>query len=80
MSTIPERLPSVERLIQRVSTAEKSNQKEIRITIQEGKELVNDLALITGKLSQTINQIHSKLDKLNVSTQQIDVKMDGGTF
>jgi methyl-accepting chemotaxis protein len=80
MSTIPERLPSVERLIQRVSTAEKSNQKEIRITIQEGKELVNDLALITGKLSQTINQIHSKLDKLSVSTQQIDVKMDGGTF
>lgn len=80
MSSIPERLSSVERLIQRVNTAEKSNQKEIRITIQEAKELVNDLALITGKLSQTISQINSKLDKLNVSTQQIDVKMDGGTF
>jgi predicted nucleic acid-binding Zn-ribbon protein len=73
-------LPSIERIIQRVTTAEKSNQKEIRITIQEGKELVSDLAVITSKLAKTINEIHAKMDKLNVQEAEINVKMDGGGF
>ena len=79
-NNIPERLSSVERIIQRVTTAEKTNQKEIRITLQEAKELITDLALITSKLGKTIDEIHSKLDKLNVQTQEINVSMDGGTF
>lgn len=79
-NNIPERLSSVERIIQRVSTAEKTNQKEIRITLQEAKELITDLALITSKLGKTIDEIHRKLDKLNVQTQEISVSMDGGTF
>lgn len=79
-SNIPDRLPSIERIIQRVTTAEKSNQKEIRITIQEGKELVSDLAIITSKLAKTINEIHAKMDKLNVQEAEINVKMDGGGF
>lgn len=79
-SNIPDRLPSIERIIQRVNTAEKSNQKEIRITIQEGKELVSDLAVITSKLAKTINEIHAKMDKLNVQEAEINVKMDGGGF
>lgn len=73
-------MPSIERIIQRVTTAEKSNQKEIRITIQEGKELVSDLAVITSKLAKTINEIHAKMDKLNVQEAEINVKMDGGGF
>jgi methyl-accepting chemotaxis protein len=79
-NNLPERLPSIERLLQRVATAEKSNQKEIRITTQEAKELVNDLALITAKLAKSITEIHGKLDKLTVASQQINVEMDGGTF
>lgn len=79
-NNIPDRLPSIERIIQRVTTAEKSNQKEIRITIQEGKELVSDLAVITSKLAKTINEIHAKMDKLNVQEAEINVKMDGGGF
>ena len=43
---------------------EKSNQKEIRLTLQEAKELITDLALITGRLGKTIEEIHGKLDKL----------------
>ena len=73
-------MPSIERIIQRVTTAEKSNQKEIRITIQEGKELVSDLAVITSKLAKTINEIHAKMDKLNVQEAEINIKMDGGDF
>ena len=79
-NNIPERLGSVERIIQRVATAEKTNQKEIRITLQEAKELITDLALITSKLVKTIDDINGKLDKLTVQTQEINVSMDGGTF
>lgn len=79
-NSLPDRLPSIERIIQRVNTAEKSNQKEIRITLQEGKELISDLALITSKLAKTINDIHVKMDKLNVQEAEINVKMDGGGF
>jgi septation ring formation regulator EzrA len=79
-NNIPERLGSVERIIQRVATAEKTNQKEIRITLQEAKELITDLALITSKLGKTIDDINGKLDKLTIQTQEINVSMDGGTF
>jgi len=77
---LPTTMPSIQRLLQRISSAEKSNQKEIRITIQEGKELVSDLAVITSKLAKTINEIHAKMDKLNVQEAEINVKMDGGGF
>jgi septation ring formation regulator EzrA len=73
-------LPSVERLIQRVVAAEKTNQKEIRLTIQEARELTTDLSLMTTKLGKQITEIHSRLDKLTGEQQQISVQMDGGTF
>lgn len=79
-NNIPDRLPSVERLIQRLVTAEKSNQKEIRLTTQEAKELVTDLSMITSKLSKHIADIHTKLDKLVIQSPEINVQMDGGTF
>ena len=79
-NNIPERLGSVERIIQRVTNAEKTNQKEIRLTLQEAKDLITDLSLITGRLGKTIEEIHVKLDKLNTTTQEISVQMDGGTF
>ncbi len=56
-------MPSVERLIQRVIAAEKTNQKEIRITVQEARELVTDLSLLTSKLGKQIQEIHARLDK-----------------
>jgi len=80
MSNLPDRMPSIERLVQRIRTAEKANQKEIKITLQEGKELAYDLALITSKLSTTIAEINQKLKEVNVAEQNIDVKMDGGGF
>lgn len=73
-------MPSVERLIQRVIAAEKTNQKEIRITVQEARELVTDLSLLTSKLGKQIQEIHARLDKLTGEQQQVSVQMDGGTF
>jgi len=80
MSNLPDRVPSIEKLVQRIRTAEKANQKEIKITLQEGKELAYDLALISSKLSQTISEISTKINNLSVAEQSIDVKMDGGEF
>lgn len=73
-------LPSVERLVQRLVAAEKTNQKEIRITVQEARELTTDLSLLTTKLGKQIQEIHARLDKLTGEQQQITVQMDGGTF
>jgi ABC-type transporter Mla subunit MlaD len=79
-NNLPNNLPTVEKLIQRVSMAEKSQQKEIRITIQEARDLTNELAIVTSKLGRTIQEIHQVLSEIKQSTAQIDVKFDGGTF
>jgi len=79
-NNLPNNLPSVERLIQRVNAAEKSQQKDIRMSIQEARELTSELAIMTSKLGKTVQEIHSMLLELKDSTNNIDVKFDGGTF
>jgi hypothetical protein len=79
-NNIPVTLPSVEKLIQRVVTAEKSQQKEIRITIQEARDLTAELAVMTSKLGRTVQEIHSMLSEIKQSSTNIDVKFDGGSF
>ena len=73
-------LPSVEKLLQRVSAAERSQQKDIRITIQEARDLTTELAVLTSKLGRTVQEIHSMLAQIKESTTNIDVKFDGGSF
>ena len=80
-NNIPDKLPSVERLIQKVTVAERSNQREIRMTIAEARELVTDLTILTTKMSEIIVGIHAKLDSLSKdSSSDIKVETDGGTF
>jgi response regulator RpfG family c-di-GMP phosphodiesterase len=79
-NNLPTNLPSVERLIQRVTAAERSQQKDIRISIQEARELTNELAIMTSKLGKTVQEIHTMLSEIRESTTNIDVKFDGGTF
>jgi signal transduction histidine kinase len=73
-------MPSVERLLQRVAAAEKSQQKDIRLSIQEARELTTDLAVLTSKLGATVQEIHAMLAEIRESTTNIDVKFDGGSF
>ena len=77
---LPNNLPSVERLIQRVNVAEKSQQREVRISIQEAKELAQELAILTAQMAKTVQEIHQMLAEIRESTTKIDVKFDGGTF
>ena len=79
-NNLPSNLPSVEKLIQRVAAAEKSQQKDIRISIQEARELTTELAIMTSKLGRTVQEIHAILSEIRDSTTNIDVKFDGGTF
>lgn len=79
-NNIPTNLPSVERLIQRVVAAERSQQKDIRISIQEARDLTNELAIMTSKLGKTVQEIHGMLSELRESSTSIDVKVDGGGF
>jgi response regulator RpfG family c-di-GMP phosphodiesterase len=77
---LPTTMPSVEKLLQRVAAAEKSQQKDIRLSIQEARELTTDLAILTSKLGATVQEIHTMLAEIRESTTNIDVKFDGGGF
>jgi hypothetical protein len=79
-NNIPDKLPSVERLIQKVSVAERSNQREIRMTVAEARELVTDLTLMTTRMTEIIISIHNRLDKLSITTEEIKIETDGGAF
>lgn len=79
-SNIPTRLATVEKLLQRVSIAEKTQQKEIRITIEEAKDLTTELALLTTNLGAVIGQINTQLKEISKASSEVDVKFDGGSF
>jgi hypothetical protein len=78
-NNIPTTLPTIEKLLNRISSAERSQQKEIRITIQEARELTLEISLLTSKLASTINEINESLKKIGTS-ETIEVKFDGGGF
>jgi hypothetical protein len=80
INNLPINLPSVERLIHRTIAAERSQQKDIRMSIQEARELTSELAILTSKLGQTVGEIHQMLAEIKQSTTSIDVKFDGGGF
>jgi septation ring formation regulator EzrA len=77
---LPIKLTSVEKIVQRLVAAEKTNQKEIRLSVQEAREIVTDLSVLTSKLGKHIEDIHQKLDKIEAVSAQLNVQMDGGTF
>ena len=79
-NNLPDTLPTIQKLIQRTQVAERSQQKEIRISLQEARDLTTELALMTSKLGQTMIEIHQMLAAIKESTTQIDVKFDGGQF
>ena len=79
-NNLPTNLPGVERLLARVAAAERSQQKDIRISIQEAKDLTAELAVLTSKLGRTVQEIHAMLAEIRESTGKIDVKFDGGGF
>ena len=79
-NSLPDTLPTIQKLLQRIQVAERSQQKEIRISLQEARDLTAELAMMTAKLGKTVSEIHQMLSTIKDSTTQIDVKFDGGKF
>ena len=79
-NNLQDTLPTIQKLLQRIQVAERSQQKEIRISLQEARDLTTELALMSAKLSKTVGEIHQMLAAIKESTTQIDVKFDGGKF
>lgn len=79
-NNIPNNLPALEKIIRRIVAAEKSQQKDIRISIQEARELTQELAILTSNLGNTVAEIHQILRDIRENTTEIDVKFDGGGF
>lgn len=79
-NNIPDKLPSVEKLLQRVASAEKSQQREIRMSIQEARDLTQELALMTSKMAIIVSEINEKLSELQKNSNTVQVTMDGGSF
>lgn len=79
-NNLPDTLPTIQKLLQRIQVAERSQQKEIRISLQEARDLTTELALMSAKLSKTVGEIHQMLSTIKDSATQIDVKFDGGKF
>lgn len=79
-NNLPTTLPSIEKLLNRISVAERSQQKEIRITIQEARELTQELAIMTARLAKTVQEVHQMLGEIRDNTTNINVRFDGGSF
>ena len=62
-NSLPDTLPTIQKLIQRTQVAERSQQKEIRISLQEARDITAELALMTAKLGKTVSEIHQILKK-----------------
>lgn len=79
-NNFPNTLPTIEKLLNRINVAEKGQQKEIRISIQEAKELTQELAVMTAKLAKTVQEVHQMLAEIRDNTSNINVRFDGGGF
>ena len=77
---LPQTLPALQKIIQRLAAAERSQQKEIRISIQEARELALELSMLTARMSNNIQEIREAIKAMADNTQNIDVKFDGGGF
>ena len=82
LNNIPNTLPSIERLVQRVSVADKAQQKDIRLSIQEARDLIAELAMLTSKLGKTITDIQKSLEEIKATSNSSSgpVSFDGGSF
>lgn len=77
---IPDRLPNVEKLIQKLAVAERNNAREVRLTIQEVRDIVADLTVLTTKMAGIVIEINQQLQSLGGKADTITIDTDGGTF
>lgn len=72
-------LTPITQFIQTVRSAEASQAREIKLSIQQARSLILTLAEIQDKLLQDYETMFNQL-KQSVDTEVITVAMDGGGF
>lgn len=72
-------LTPVTQFIQTVRSAEASQSREVKLSIQQARALILTLAEIQDKLLQDYETMFNQL-KQSVDTEVITVAMDGGGF
>ena len=72
-------LTPVTQFIQTVRSAESSQSREVKLSIQQARALILTLAEIQDKLLQDYETMFNQL-KQSVDTEVITVAMDGGGF
>lgn len=77
---IPDRLPNIEKLVQKLAVAERNNSREIRLSIQEARDIVTDLTVLTTRMANIVIEINEQLHALGDKADTISVSTDGGNF
>lgn len=69
----------ITQFVQQVRTAEQTQSKEVKLSIQQARSLALVLLEMQGKLLQDYETMFNELKK-SVDTEVITVTMDGGGF
>ncbi len=76
---------AIENFIKKVRLAETTKSKDIRITIEEARDLVASIALVNSNDSG-VNELHKKFDRLLKKLDEVQTQpnktphIDGGGF
>lgn len=77
MSTDPLNTAPIQQFIQQVKAAENSRQKEIRIDINQAKNLAFTLGIVMSRLNGDLEKLLAK--QTNKEDEVIEVRLDGGS-
>jgi hypothetical protein len=72
LNTIP-----VQQFLQQVKTADASKQREIRLTIDQAKNLAFTLGIVMSRLEGDLEKLVS--ENASSDNEQIEVRLDGGS-
>jgi len=76
MSNEPLNTMPIQQFIQQVKAADSSNAKEIKLSMQQAKNLTYTLGLVMSRLNGDLEKL---LTKNSTTEEVIEVKIDGGS-
>jgi len=79
MTKDPINTSPIETFIQQVKTAESSNAKEVKLTMQQAKNLALTLGQISARLYGDLEK-YVKENAVRAEQEVVNVEMDGGGF
>ena len=76
MSNEPLNTMPIQQFIQQVKAAESSNAKEVKLTVQQAKNLAYTLGMVMSRLAGDLEKL---LVNNNTTDEVIEVRIDGGS-